>query len=149
TATAMVTWRMVQMLVEAKVLPDGALQLVCGGPGNLLDGVAARDALAFTGSPDTAKKLRLGEGVVARSVHVNVEADSLNAAVMAPDVGPGSETWNLFVADVARDMTQKTGQKCTAIRRVFVPVDRLDDALEALRARLADVVVGNPAAEGV
>ena len=149
TATAMVTWRMVQMLVDARVLPDGALQLVCGGPGNLLDGLAGQDVLAFTGSSETAKKLRVGEGVVARSVHVNVEADSLNAAVMAPDVGPGTETWNLFVADVARDMTQKTGQKCTAIRRVFVPVDRLDDALEALRARLADVVVGNPAAEGV
>jgi 3,4-dehydroadipyl-CoA semialdehyde dehydrogenase len=149
TATAMVTWRMVQMLIEAKVVPDGALQLVCGGPGNLLDGLAGQDVLSFTGSSETAKKLRAGDGVVARSVHVNVEADSLNAAVLAPDVGPGSETWSLFVADVVRDMTQKAGQKCTAIRRVFVPQDRLDDALAALRDRLADVVVGNPAEDGI
>jgi oxepin-CoA hydrolase/3-oxo-5,6-dehydrosuberyl-CoA semialdehyde dehydrogenase len=148
TATALVTWRLMQMLVEAAVLPDGALQLVCGGAGNLLDGLGAQDVLAFTGSSATARTLRLGEGVVARSAHVNVEADSLNAAVLAPDVAPGSETWNLFVADVARDITQKTGQKCTAIRRVLVPQDRVADAVDALSARLG-VVVGDPTVDGV
>ena len=148
TATALVTWRLMQMLVEAAVLPEGALQLVCGGAGNLLAGLGGQDVLAFTGSSATARTLRAGDGVVARSAHVNVEADSLNAAVLAPDVAPGSETWNLFVADVSRDMTQKTGQKCTAIRRVLVPVDRVDDAIEALSARLG-LVVGDPTAEGV
>jgi oxepin-CoA hydrolase/3-oxo-5,6-dehydrosuberyl-CoA semialdehyde dehydrogenase len=138
-----------QMLVEASVLPDGALQLACGGPGNLLDRLGGQDVLAFTGSSATARLLRAGDGVVGRSVHVNVEADSLNAAVLAPDAAPGGETWQLFVADVTRDMTQKTGQKCTAIRRVLVPVDRLDDALEALCARLGEVVVGNPADDAV
>src|SRR5690606_19929624 len=149
TATALVTWRLVQMLVEAKVLPDGALQLLCGSAGDLVDHLGGQDVLAFTGSSDTARKLRLSEGVVARSVHINVEADSLNGAVLAPDVSPGSESWNLFVADVARDMTQKTGQKCTAIRRVLVPAERQAEVIEAIGARLAEVVVGNPAEDGV
>jgi 3,4-dehydroadipyl-CoA semialdehyde dehydrogenase len=122
---------------------------VCGGAGKLLESLSGQDVLAFTGSSITARKLRAGEGVVARSVHINVEADSLNAAVMAPDVAPGSDTWNLFVADVARDITQKTGQKCTAIRRVLVPEARVADAIEALSARLGDVTVGNPADDSV
>jgi len=147
SATALVSWRMMQLFVDAKVLPEGALSLVCGGAGKLLESLGGQDVLAFTGSSVTARKLRAGEGVVARSVHVNVEADSLNAAVLAPDVGPGSDTWNLFIADVARDIIQKTGQKCTAIRRVMVPEDRLADASEALAARLSDVAVGDPAQE--
>jgi len=149
SATALVAWRMMQLFAEAKVLPDGALSLVCGGAGKLLESLGGQDVLAFTGSSVTARSLRSGEGVVARSVHINVEADSLNAAVLAPDVGPGTETWNLFIADVGRDITQKTGQKCTAIRRVMVPESRLAEATEALSARLADVVVGNPADDAV
>ncbi|HTE56639.1 MAG TPA: 3,4-dehydroadipyl-CoA semialdehyde dehydrogenase [Kofleriaceae bacterium] len=149
SATAMVAWRMMQIFVDAKVLPDGALSFLCGSAGKLLDSLAGQDVLAFTGSSVTARTLRSGEGVVARSVHVNVEADSLNAAVLAPDVAPGSETWNLFVADVSRDITQKTGQKCTAIRRVMVPESRLADVSEALSARLTSVVVGNPTEESV
>jgi 3,4-dehydroadipyl-CoA semialdehyde dehydrogenase len=148
SATAMVAWRLMQMFVDAKVLPDGALSFLCGSAGSLLESLGGQDVLAFTGSSVTARTLRSGEGVVARSVHVNVEADSLNAAVLAPDVAPGSETWNLAVADVARDMIQKTGQKCTAIRRVMVPESRVSELVEALSARLA-VVVGNPADEAV
>lgn len=149
TATALVAWRLMQMLVEAKALPDGALSLVCGGAGSLLESLGGQDVLAFTGSSDTAARLRAGQGPVARSVHVNVEADSLNAAVLAPDVAPGSDTWQLFVADVVRDMTQKAGQKCTAIRRVMVPEERRAEVIEALAGRLADVVVGDPTADGV
>jgi 3,4-dehydroadipyl-CoA semialdehyde dehydrogenase len=149
SATALVAWRMMQLLAEAKVLPDGALSLLCGGAGKLLDSLSGQDVLAFTGSSGTARTLRADQGVVARSVHINVEADSLNAAVLAPDVSPGSETWNLFVADVVRDMTQKTGQKCTAIRRVMVPESRLAEAGEALAARLTDLAVGDPAGEGI
>jgi oxepin-CoA hydrolase/3-oxo-5,6-dehydrosuberyl-CoA semialdehyde dehydrogenase len=149
SATAMVAWRMMQLLVAAKVLPDGALSLLCGGAGALLESLSGQDVLAFTGSSTTARALRASEGVVARSVHVNIEADSLNAAVLAPDVAPGGETWNLFIADVARDVTQKTGQKCTAIRRVLVPADRADEVADALGGRLGAVVVGNPAEEGV
>jgi len=149
SATALVSWRMMQLFVDAKVLPEGALSLVCGGAGKLLEALGGQDVLAFTGSSVTARSLRAGPGVVARSVHINVEADSLNAAVLGPDVAPGGETWNLFIADVVRDMTQKTGQKCTAIRRVLVPEARLAEATEALAGRLGGLVVGNPADESV
>ncbi len=105
--------------------------------------------LAFTGSSDTARMLRGHPRVVAESVRVNIEADSLNAAVLGPDVSPGTETWNLFLADVVRDMTQKTGQKCTAIRRVLVPHDRMDEVAQALVERLAAIAVGDPSRDDV
>ena len=147
TATALVTHRLVEIL--APLLPDGALSLLCGSAGDLLDHLREADVLAFTGSSDTARTLRTHPTVVARSVRVNVEADSLNAAVLAPDVDLGSETGQLFLADVVRDMTQKTGQKCTAIRRVFVPAERLADVAEALTERLARIAVGDPSREDV
>lgn len=149
TATAHVTHRVVKLWTDAGLLPDGALQLLCGPAGDLVDHLRGPDVLAFTGSSDTARALRGHPRVIAESVRVNLEADSLNAAVLAPDVEPGSEAWALFVADVARDMTQKTGQKCTAIRRVIVPAERADDVVDALRERLAAVVVGDPAREEV
>jgi oxepin-CoA hydrolase/3-oxo-5,6-dehydrosuberyl-CoA semialdehyde dehydrogenase len=149
TATALVAERVVRILIDAKVLPDGALSLLCGSVGDLLDHLGCQDALGFTGSADTAYLLRSKEGLLRRGVAVNVEADSLNAAVLAPDVEPGSETWNLFVRDVATDMTQKAGQKCTAIRRILVPAARLDDAKAALVERLQAVRVGNPAVDSV
>lgn len=149
TATAVVAWRMMQMFVDEKILPPGALQLICGGAGDLLHHLRGQDVLAFTGSSDTARTLRSLDGVIGNSVHVNVEADSLNAAVLAPDVGAGSETEGLFLADVVRDMTQKAGQKCTAIRRVFVPSARVDELRAALAERLAGIKVGNPATDGV
>jgi oxepin-CoA hydrolase/3-oxo-5,6-dehydrosuberyl-CoA semialdehyde dehydrogenase len=149
TATALVTWRMVQMFVEQKLLPDGALSLLCGSAGDLVDHLGGQDILSFTGSSQTARTLRSSEAVTARSVHVNIEADSLNAAVLGPDVSLASETGQLFLADVAKDMTQKTGQKCTAIRRVLAPADKLDDVVAELKGRLADLVIGNPAEDGV
>lgn len=149
TATAMVAERLVRGLTDAKALPDGALQLLCGSAGDLLDHLGPQDVLAFTGSADTAFQLRSRENLLRWSVRVNVEADSLNAAVLGPDVAPGSETWNLFVRDVATDVTQKAGQKCTAIRRVLVPQERLADVETALGERLASTVVGNPANDEV
>ncbi len=145
TATALVSCRMMEMFVEKKILPEGALSFIAGSSGDLLSHMQGQDVLAFTGSSTTAKILRAGEGVVERSVHINIEADSLNAAVLAPDVDLGSETYGLFINDVVRDMTQKTGQKCTAIRRVFVPEERLDDVIASVSEQLADLVVGNPA----
>jgi oxepin-CoA hydrolase/3-oxo-5,6-dehydrosuberyl-CoA semialdehyde dehydrogenase len=149
TATAMVAARCVEIVLDSGAVPEGALQLVCGSTGDLLDRLGPQDVLAFTGSADTSLKLRSGGPLLAASTRVNVEADSLNAAVLAPDVEPGSETWELFVRDVVREMTQKSGQKCTAVRRILVPAGRGDEAREALVERLAAVVTGNPADETV
>ncbi|MBT8491640.1 MAG: 3,4-dehydroadipyl-CoA semialdehyde dehydrogenase [Deltaproteobacteria bacterium] len=149
TDTAIVAHRMVELFVDSGALPSGALSLLCGSAGDLLEHLEAQDVLAFTGSGDTAEVLRRLESVVGHSVHVNVEADSLNAAVLGPDFDLGGETFQLFLADVVRDMTQKTGQKCTAIRRIMVPADRIDEVGEALKERLASIVVGNPADDRV
>jgi oxepin-CoA hydrolase/3-oxo-5,6-dehydrosuberyl-CoA semialdehyde dehydrogenase len=147
TSTALVAHRIVKILVDEKLLPEGALSLVCGSAGDMLDHLTGQDVLAFTGSSGTGSMLRGGKAVLAHSVRVNVEADSLNAAVLGPDVEDGSDLLNLFLTDVARDVTQKTGQKCTAIRRVYVPAGKLDAVVELLRERLAAVKVGDPSRE--
>lgn len=144
TSTAILAERMVEILVDDAVLPDGALQVLVGSAGDLLAHVTGQDAVAFTGSADTACLIRGSEAIVRRSTRLNVEADSLNAAVLAPDVETDSTTFDLFVADVVRDVTQKAGQKCTAIRRVLVPEARLDEAREALSEELAAIRVGDP-----
>jgi len=145
TATAMVTERCIELLAEAGILPDGALQLIAGATGDLLDRLGPQDVLAFTGSADTARGLRARGNLLAANPRMNVEADSLNAAVLGPDVEDGSVTFDLFLRDVVREMTQKTGQKCTAVRRILAPAGRMDAVQEALAAKLAEVVVGNPA----
>ncbi len=144
TSTALVAHRIVKIFSDEKLLPEGALSFVCGSSGDLLDHVGGQDVLAFTGSSATGATLRAGKSVIAHSVRVNVEADSLNAAVLGPDVAEGSDVLNLFVTDVVRDVTQKTGQKCTAIRRVYVPRAKLDSVVELVRERLAAVRVGDP-----
>ena len=141
TSTALVAWRLSE--IGAPLLPRGTFQFLCGSPGDLLDRLGPQDVVAFTGSSQTAAKLR--DQLGRRGVKLNVEADSLNAAVLGPDAAPGSATWDLFVSDVARDMTQKTGQKCTAVRRIFVSPDRAGEAQEALVDRLSQIRVGNPA----
>jgi 3,4-dehydroadipyl-CoA semialdehyde dehydrogenase len=149
TSTALVAYRMVELIVEAGILPAGALSFVAGPVGDLLSHLGGQDVLAFTGSSDTGRSLRGHERVVASSVRVNVEADSLNAAVLGPDLTRDSEGYSLFIADVLRDMTQKTGQKCTAIRRVLVPTEMLEAVREDLTERLAAIKVGDPAREDV
>ncbi len=149
TATALVAHRIMEMMAEAKVLPEGAFQLILGTTGDLLDRLSGQDCLAFTGSSDTGIKLRGNAHVVATSVRVNLETDSLNAAVLGADLGRGEPGYDLFVGDVVRDMTQKTGQKCTAIRRVLVHRDRLEEVREDLLERLAQVKVGDPSREEV
>jgi 3,4-dehydroadipyl-CoA semialdehyde dehydrogenase len=144
TATAHTAWKMTQVLVDSTHMPPGTLSFVGGRPGDLLDHLNSQDVLAFTGSADTAKHLRQHPRVIAQSVPVNVEADSLNAAVLGPDVESGSEAISLFAKDICRDMTQKTGQKCTATRRIFVPKDSLEAATEALIEQLADIRIGDP-----
>ncbi|HTR52889.1 MAG TPA: 3,4-dehydroadipyl-CoA semialdehyde dehydrogenase [Kofleriaceae bacterium] len=147
TATALVAHRIVQL--AETVLPPGVLQCLIGPAGALLDHVAAGDVVAFTGGSATARTLRTHAKIVEHGVRLNLEADSLNAAVLAPDVELTGETGALFLADVVRDMTQKTGQKCTAIRRVLVPKARLGEVGDALRERLAGLAVGDPAREDV
>jgi 3,4-dehydroadipyl-CoA semialdehyde dehydrogenase len=149
TSSALVAHRIVELLLEGAVLPEGALSLIVGGAGDLLAHAGAQDVVAFTGSSVTGRGIRGLDNVIASSVRVNVEADSLNAAVLGPDVEPGSETFDLYVKDVLRDMTQKAGQKCTAIRRIVVPAAAAERVRDELVDRLASVVVGNPAHEGV
>jgi oxepin-CoA hydrolase/3-oxo-5,6-dehydrosuberyl-CoA semialdehyde dehydrogenase len=149
TATAWTAHRTVEIVLGAGLLPEGALQLVVGGTGDLLDRLGAQDVLAFTGSAATAMALRGKRNLLAASVAVNVEADSLNAAVLAPDAAPGGATFERFVADVVRETTQKAGQKCTAVRRIVVPGPVEAEVTAALVARLERVVTGDPADAGV
>ncbi len=149
TPTAWLARRMVKDVIDAGVLPAGALSIVCGGARDLVDHTQGGDAIAFTGSAQTAHALRTHPKVVGSGVRLNVEADSLNACLLGPDARAGSPEFDLFVAEIVREMTVKAGQKCTAIRRVLVPAELLDAVSEALQARLAEVVTGDPADETV
>ncbi len=149
TATALVTFRIVELIVEANILPKGALSLITGAPGNVTELLRGEDVLSFTGGGSTATTLRGQLPVVRDSVRVNVEADSLNAAILGPDAEFGSDTYGAFVRDVVRDITQKTGQKCTAIRRIFVPAQQLAEVQADIAERLAELVVGDPTVDGV
>ncbi|MCE9657856.1 MAG: phenylacetic acid degradation bifunctional protein PaaZ [Burkholderiales bacterium] len=149
SATSYLTEAMVRMMVESGLLPSGSLQLVIGGTGDLLDRLDSQDVVTFTGSADTALKLRSNRNLLAKSIPFNAEADSLNAAILGPDVQPGDEEFDLFVKEVVREMTAKAGQKCTAIRRAIVPRQHIDALAAKLRERLSRVVFGDPAVEGV
>ena len=147
--TAYLTSRLVELIVASGLLPEGSVQLLCGGAGDLLDHLEEHDLLSFTGSAATAQRLRAHPTVVGRAVRFNAEADSLNCSILGPDGAPGTPEFELYVKQLVTEMTVKAGQKCTAIRRAFVPVDVLDDVIDAVSARLAKIVVGNPAAAGV
>lgn len=149
TSSGLVAHRIVEILVEKKTLPPGALSLLMGSAGDLLQHVGPQDVVAFTGSGATGETIRGLPGVLRHSVRVNVEADSLNAAILGPDVEAGSETFEFYLKDVLRDMTQKAGQKCTAIRRALVPAPLADRVRDELVDRLGAIVVGNPAQDGV
>jgi oxepin-CoA hydrolase / 3-oxo-5,6-dehydrosuberyl-CoA semialdehyde dehydrogenase len=149
TATSYLTEALVRQMERSGLLPAGALQLVIGSTGDLLDRLTGSDVVTFTGSADTAAKLRINANLVKHGVPFNAEADSLNCAILAPDVGPDDEEFDLFVKEVAREMSTKAGQKCTAIRRTIVPRQHLDAVADKLRARLARIVVGDPAVPGV
>ena len=149
TSTALLAFKVIERLVSAEVLPRGAVQFVAGSTGDMLEHLGTQDVLAFTGSGSTAAHLRKLESVIGRNVRVNVEADSLNAAVLCEDVEPGDETWQMFIRDTAKEMTQKAGQKCTATRRIFVPPGLIDRVQEALLEELAQVRVGDPGRDDV
>jgi len=149
TATSYLTEALVRMIDQSGILPKGALQLVIGSTGDLLDRLDVADVVTFTGSADTAAKLRVNPNLVRNSIPFNAEADSLNCAILADDVTPDDEEFDLFVKEVVREMTVKAGQKCTAIRRAIVPRKHLDAVAEKIKARLSKVVVGDPSVEGV
>ena len=149
TTTAFLTHRMVELAVESGLLPDGALQLVCGGVGDLFDHLTDQDLLSFTGSASTAQRLRTHPTVVSRAVRFNAEADSLNCSILGPDATPDTPEFDLYVKQLVTEMTVKAGQKCTAIRRALVPEGLVDAVAEAAAARLVKVTIGSPADESV
>jgi len=147
--TAFLTAKLVELIVSSGLLPEGSVQFVAGGLGDLFDHLTEQDSVAFTGSASTATKLRTHPVLVARSVRFTGEADSLNLSILGPDAAPGTPEFDLYVKGLVAEMTVKSGQKCTAIRRAFVPAQHLDAVVEAASARLARTTIGNPAAEGV
>jgi oxepin-CoA hydrolase / 3-oxo-5,6-dehydrosuberyl-CoA semialdehyde dehydrogenase len=149
TATAYLAELLVRRIVESKILPEGALQLVCGSLGNMFDHLNCQDSIAFTGSATTAARLRVHPAVVRHAVPFIAETDSLNSSILGPDAVPGTPEFDLFVKEVVREMTVKAGQKCTAIRKALVPAASASAAVAALQAALQAIVVGDPRAEGV
>ncbi len=149
TATAWTAFELARCLVDSGALPEGAMTFFAGRPPGLVESLQTGDVLAFTGSNAVGSALKADARLAREGVPVNVEADSLNAAVLGPDVEPGDEAWDLMVRDVFRDMRQKTGQKCTAIRRVLVPEARADELVGALEESRLRLRIGDPRAEGV
>jgi len=149
TATSYLAETMVRAIVDSKILPDGALQLICGSVGDLLDHVTCQDVVTFTGSAETGRKLKQHPAIIEHAVRFNMEADSLNFSMLGPDARPGTEEFALFIKEVAREMTVKAGQKCTAIRRTIVPDSMVEDVMNALKQKLSEVKIGNPAMDGV
>src|SRR6266496_299176 len=143
--TAYLTARLVELIVASGLLPAGSVQLICGSAGDLLDHVSSQDLVSFTGSAATARKLRAHPAIVRNSVRFNAEADSLNMSILGPDAPPGPAEFDLSVRQLVTEMTVKAGQKCTAIRRAFVPAELMDDVIQAANARLAGVIIGHPA----
>jgi 3,4-dehydroadipyl-CoA semialdehyde dehydrogenase len=142
--TAWLTHRMIQDIVKAGILPDGGLSIICGSARDLLDHIREDDTVSFTGSAETGMRIRSHPNVLRRSVRVNIEADSINSAILGLDVTPGTDVFDLLVTEVVREMTLKAGQKCTAIRRVLVPRQHLGAVGDAICRRLDALKVGNP-----
>ncbi len=142
--TAWLTQRMIEDIVKAAVLPTGAISVICGSARDLLDHVREGDTVSFTGSAETAMRIRSHSNVLRRSVRINIEADSINSAILGPDVAPATDVFGLLVKEVLREMTLKAGQKCTAIRRVLVPRQHLQVVGEAICSQLDSLKVGNP-----
>ena len=149
TQTAYLTARLVELIVESGLLPPGSVQLICGSAGDLLDHLGEQDLVSFTGSASTARTLRAHPAIVGRSVRFNAEADSLNCSILGPDARLGTPELELFVSQLVTEMTVKAGQKCTAIRRALVPAALVADVTEAVREKLAAIVVGSPAEPSV
>ncbi len=149
TLTSFLTEAVVQDIVASGILPEGALQLICGSARGILDHVQNGDVVTFTGSASTGKMLKAHPRLIEEAVPFNMEADSLNCSVLGPDVTPDQPEFDIFIKEVAREMTTKAGQKCTAIRRIIVPQNRVEDVQLALGKRLTGTTIGDPSVEGV
>ena len=147
--TAYLTEVMVKEIIDSKILPEGALQLICGSAGDLLSHVTCQDVVTFTGSATTGKMLKQTPAFIDNSVRFNMEADSLNCSILGIDVKPEDAEFDLYVKEVVREMTVKSGQKCTAIRRAIVPENMVEPVINALKSRLAKNIIGNPDLENV
>lgn len=149
TVTSFLTEAVVQEIIASGILPEGSLQLLCGSAGDLLQHVNYQDVVTFTGSASTGLMLKSNPHLLAESVPFNMEADSLNCIVLAEDVQPGSTEWDLFIKEVRREMTLKAGQRCTGVRRIFVPAGKVEAVQQALAKALSQTVIGNPLNEAV
>lgn len=149
TITSYLTEAVVKEIIASRILPEGALQLICGSAGDLLDHVTAQDVITFTGSASTGQKLKSHPRVLSENVPFNMEADSLNCIVLGNDVTVGMPEWDIFIKEVRREMTTKAGQKCTAIRRIFVPENKMEEVWKALSKSLSQTTIGNPLNEKV
>ena len=144
TITSFLTEAVVREIINSKILPEGSLQLICGSAGDIIDHVTSEDVITFTGSATTGLKLKSNETVLRENVPFNLEADSLNCIVLGEDVFPGMPEWDIFIKEVRKEMTSKAGQKCTAIRRIFVPENKMENAWKAISKTLAQTTIGNP-----
>lgn len=149
TVTSYLTEAMVRAMIDSKILPAGALQLICGSAGDLLSHLGLQDSVAFTGSAATGRMLKESPAILENAVRFNMEADSLNCSILGPDAVPGTDEFDLFVKEVVREMTVKAGQKCTAIRRTLVPAGTEEAVIAGISKRLAGITIGDPAVEGV
>ena len=149
TVTSYLTEAVVKEIIDSKILPEGSLQLICGSAGDLLEHVNSQDVITFTGSASTGFMLKSNPQIIRESVPFNMEADSLNCIVLGEDVEPGMPEWDIFVKEIRKEMTLKAGQRCTGIRRIFVPENKMEDVAKAVGTALAQTVIGNPLNEKV
>jgi oxepin-CoA hydrolase / 3-oxo-5,6-dehydrosuberyl-CoA semialdehyde dehydrogenase len=149
TVTSYLTEAVVKEIIASKILPEGALQLICGSAGDLLDHVTSQDVITFTGSASTGLMLKSNQNILRENVPFNMEADSLNCIVLGNDVEPGMPDWDIFVKEVRKEMTLKAGQRCTGIRRIFVPENKMEDLWKAISTALSQTTIGNPLNEKV
>ena len=142
--TSFLTEAVVKEIVASGILPQGALQLICGSAGDILDHVTSQDVITFTGSASTGLKLKAHPVIMNENVPFNLEADSLNCIVLGEDVNAGDPEWNIFIKEIRKEMTAKAGQKCTAIRRIFVPGNKMEDIWKEIARTLNETTIGNP-----
>ncbi|MBS1758997.1 MAG: phenylacetic acid degradation bifunctional protein PaaZ [Bacteroidetes bacterium] len=149
TITSYLTEAVVKEIIASKILPEGALQLICGSAGDLLNHVMSQDVVTFTGSAITGLMLKKTNAILENNVPFNMEADSLNSIVLGEDVTPENPEWDIFIKEIRREMTLKCGQRCTGVRRIFVPENKIEAVEKSLKAALAQTVIGNPLNEKV